>query len=150
MAGNNLPLISVVIPAYNHEKYVQECIESVIAQTYKNVELIVIDDGSKDNTWNKICELKEKCEKRFVNVIFETQKNQGTCITLNKLIDYSKGDFVAIIASDDKYLPNAIELLYNYLAEHSDVGLVHGLNLIMDENSRQCYWKDSVNMVLLL
>lgn len=48
------PLISVIIPAYNHENYVQECINSIIEQTYKNIELIIVDDGSKDSTWNKI------------------------------------------------------------------------------------------------
>ena len=59
-------LVSVVIPAYNHEKYIQTTIESVIAQTYKNIELLILDDGSSDNTWNKIQEMREKCERRFV------------------------------------------------------------------------------------
>ena len=51
------PLVSVIIPAYNHENYIQEAIKSIIAQTYKNIELIILDDGSKDSTWQKIQEL---------------------------------------------------------------------------------------------
>ena len=50
-------LVSVIIPAYNHEQYIQESIKSVINQTYQNIELVVIDDGSKDSTWQKICEM---------------------------------------------------------------------------------------------
>lgn len=68
-------LVSVLIPAYNHEKYVQGAIKSIINQTYQNIELIIVDDGSKGSTWQKIQELKEECEKRFVRVHFETKQN---------------------------------------------------------------------------
>ena len=78
-------LVSVLIPAYNHEQYVQLTIRSIIEQTYQNIELIVIDDGSKDSTWEKISELKSECEKRFRRVDFSTQENSGTCKTLNRL-----------------------------------------------------------------
>ncbi len=88
------PLVSVIIPAYNHENYVQECINSIIEQTYKNIELIIVDDGSKDSTWNKIQEMKAVCEKRFVRVHFETKENEGTCKTLNKLLSLAKGEFI--------------------------------------------------------
>ena len=64
--NSSLPLVSVIIPAYNHEKYVQETISSIIKQTYQNLELIVIDDGSTDNTWQEINNLKGICEKRFI------------------------------------------------------------------------------------
>ena len=59
------PLVSVIIPAYNHEKYIKKAIESIINQTYENIELIIVDDGSDDFTWNKIQEMKPLCEKRF-------------------------------------------------------------------------------------
>ena len=65
------PLVSVIIPAYNHEKFVQEAIKSIIEQTYQNIELIVIDDGSTDLTWQKILDIQEECNKRLSNVIFE-------------------------------------------------------------------------------
>ena len=87
---NTDDLISVIVPAYNHEKYIEECIRSIMAQTYQNIELLVIDDGSKDGTFEILQSLKPECEKRFVRVVFETQENQGTCVTLNRLIDLAR------------------------------------------------------------
>ena len=140
-------LISVIMPAYNHEKYVQEAIQSVINQTYQNIELIIIDDGSKDSTWQKIQELKPLCEKRFVRVIFETQENQGTCRTLNKLISYANGDYLFLIASDDKMKPQAIELEYDFLSKHPDYALCVGDDEIIDSDSKVCYWDNERNIV---
>ena len=60
-------LISVLMPAYNHENFVQDAIKSVISQNYKNVELLIIDDGSNDSTFEKIMELEEECKKIFKN-----------------------------------------------------------------------------------
>ncbi len=81
-----MDLVSVTISAYNHERYIEECIRSIIAQTYENIELLVIDDGSTDRTFEILQSLKPECEKRFVRVVFETQKNQGTKITGNKFL----------------------------------------------------------------
>ena len=67
-------LVSVIIPAYNHERFVQQTIRSIIGQSYKNIELIIIDDGSTDSTWLKINELKKECEERFSRVVFKTKK----------------------------------------------------------------------------
>ena len=72
------PLVSIVIPAYNHEKYIKETIKSLINQTYENLELIVIDDGSTDSTFEKLQELKQECEERFVRVVFQKKENEGT------------------------------------------------------------------------
>ena len=82
-----LPLISLLVPAYNHEKYIKETIDSLIAQTYPNLELIVIDDGSKDNTFAVLKSLEDVCHERFANVHFETQNNQGVVGTLNQLLE---------------------------------------------------------------
>lgn len=140
-------LVSVIIPAYNHEKYVQETIFSIINQTYKNIELIIIDDGSKDNTWQKINEIKDECKNRFANVVFETQENQGTCITINRLIASTKGDYIYLIASDDISKPNAIETEAQFLKNNPEYGLVVGDCEIIDENSKVCYWDDKHNIV---
>ena len=137
---NTNDLISVIVPAYNHERYVQECIRSIIAQTYQNLELIVIDDGSKDNTFAKLQELKPECEKRFVRVVFETQENQGRRITDNKLIDTARGKYLYLIASDDLAKPNAIETLHAFLSENPDYVLVVGDNEIVNADSERIYW----------
>lgn len=119
-----MDLVSVTISAYNHERYIEECIRSIIAQTYENIELLVIDDGSTDRTFEILQSLKPECEKRFVRVVFETQKNQGTKITGNKLIDMARGKYIFTIASDDVAKPHAIETLCTFLMKNT--GLCSG------------------------
>lgn len=140
-------IISVIIPAYNHEKFVQETIKSIIEQTYKNIELLIIDDGSSDDTWKKIIELKPVCEKRFTNIIFEKQKNQGSSKTLNKLLSFAKGNYIFIIASDDVAKPNTIEVLYSFLSKHSEYSLAVGDNEIIDCTSKRVFWDESRNNI---
>ncbi|MGN1091551.1 MAG: glycosyltransferase family 2 protein [Alphaproteobacteria bacterium] len=141
------PLISVIIPSYNHENYVQTTIRSVIEQTYQNIELIMIDDGSKDTTFEKIKEMENECKKRFVRFVYQKQENQGTCTTLNRLLAQVNGKYVAWIASDDKYTPNALSDLIEVLEENPDVGLAVGRNFIMDSEGKQCYWDKEKNNV---
>ena len=141
------PLVSVLIPAYNHEKYVQETIRSIINQTYKNIEIIVLDDGSKDSTWQKINELKEECEKRFVRVHFETKENEGTCKTLNKLISLSKGEYIYMIASDDISKCNAIEEEMSFLIQNEDYALAACNDEIVDSEGKTAYWDKKRNLV---
>ena len=134
------PLVSVIIPAYNHEKYVQEAIESIINQTYNNIELIVIDDGSSDSTWEKLNELKQKCEERFVRTHFETKENEGTCKTMNRLISLTEGKYIYLIASDDVSKPQAIQKECEFLEQNPDYSLVVGDSEIIDAKSKRCYW----------
>lgn len=139
MNTKDFPLVSVLIPAYNHENYIQETIESIINQTYPNIELIILDDGSKDKTWEKITELKPKCENRFVKIHFETKQNEGTCITLNKLLKLSSGEFVYIIASDDLAKPQAIEKEVKFLQDNPDYALAVGDNEYVDSMGKQIF-----------
>ncbi len=139
-------LVSVIIPAYNHENYVLETINSIICQTYKNIELIIVDDGSRDNTWELICSQEEKCRESFCNVSFETQENQGTCATLNKLISKAQGEFIYLIASDDLAKPEAIEIGVNFLKNNSEYGLVVGDNELIDGKGQICYWDKERNI----
>ena len=107
-------MISVVIPVCNEEKGIGKFLDTRLFPELKKLEkykfeIILVNDGSKDNTWQKILEMKEACEKRFKRVIFQTKENEGTCKTLNLLIDLAKGKFIYIIASDDIAKPNAIK-----------------------------------------
>ena len=144
---SNKALVSVLIPAYNHEKYVQETIKSIIDQSYKNIELIVLDDGSKDSSWEKILDMQNRCEQRFARVHFETKENEGTCKTLNKLMDLANGEFIFMIASDDLAKPNAIEEEINFLETHQDYSLAVGDNEIVDSESNVVYWDKDRNIV---
>ena len=140
-------LVSVIIPAYNHENYVQDTIKSIIEQSYQNIELIVVDDGSKDSTWQKIQELQDECERRFVRVHFETKENEGTCKTLNKLVSLANGDYIYLIASDDLAKPNAIEKEVEFLVKNKDYALVVGDNEIIDSEGCRAYWDRKRNLV---
>lgn len=141
------PLVSVIIPAYNHQNYIQETIKSIINQTYENIECIIIDDGSSDKTWQKIQEMQEKLKKRFARVIAQTKRNEGTCATLNKMLDLAQGEFIYLIASDDIAKPQAIEKEVDFLLKHEDYALIVGDNELIDSTSKVCYWDYERNIV---
>lgn len=95
------PLVSIAIPCYNHEVFIQEAIRSVIDQDYINIELIIIDDGSKDGSVQKIKEMVSECEKRFSRFVFKTRDNKGLSATLNEIVGLSNGFYFSTLASDD-------------------------------------------------
>lgn len=100
------PLVSIIMPAYNCERYIKEAIDSVIAQTYKHWELIVIDDGSKDDTAKIVDELSLKDSRIHLYV---NEKNQGVSATRNKGILIARGDWIAFLDSDDMWKPQKLE-----------------------------------------
>lgn len=134
-------LISVLIPSYNHDRYIIECINSIIGQTYKHIELIIIDDGSSDNTNNEIDSIKPICEKRFTKFIYiKHDQNKGIIETESELLNYSSGEFLFKIASDDMIKRNnTIEKLHNFLSQNKDYGLAVCDNDFIDSNSKKCY-----------
>lgn len=143
---DELPLVSVLISSYNHETYVQKTIESIISQTYEKIELIIIDDGSTDLTFEKILEMENVCKEHFVNVYFKKQKNQGIGLTCNELIKLSNGEYLYYIASDDLAKPNAITDQVCFLEKHKEYSLVVGNNEIIDNNGIVCYWDKKRNI----
>jgi alpha-1,3-rhamnosyltransferase len=128
----NQPLVSIIIPSYNHERYVEQAIMSAINQTYKSIELIIIDDGSTDKSPYIIKELLNKIDSSII--VFRVQNNIGLSKTLNKAIAMANGDFIAFLASDDAYLPKRIEECMNVLLNSkSDVCAVYSDGFIIDE-----------------
>lgn len=111
-------LVSVIIPAYNAEMYIKNCLQSVIEQTYQNIEIICVDDGSQDNSREIICNLAEKCDK--IKYIF--QQNAGVSAARNNGLSVAKGDFIVFLDSDDYIHPQAIELLLDCESKtHADI-----------------------------
>ena len=133
-------LISVLIPAYNHERYVEESVRSIMAQTYQNIELIVMDDGSTDGTFAKLQELKPECEKRFARVVMIQAAHNGVIKNLNEMIDVAEGEFIYSLASDDVSKPRAIEILHGFLSENPDYVLAVGDDEIINGASERIYW----------
>src|SRR5665647_800828 len=133
----NRPLISVAIPCYNHERYIQDCIKSVIDQDYENIELIIIDDGSSDNSVEKIKEMIPACEERFVRFGFRNRENKGLSATLNEAIEWCRGTYYSSIASDDVMLPKKTSTLLGYIEEDKDVAGIFCGVYILDSDGRK-------------
>jgi alpha-1,3-rhamnosyltransferase len=141
----NNDLVTVAIPAYNHQDYVQETIYSIIKQTHENIELVIFNDGSTDNTDAKIKELLPECKKRFVRLEYISKENEGLAATWNRAIDWAHSDYLYTIASDDIAMPQAVETLYHFLSRHKKYALAVGDNQIINEKGERCYWDKQRN-----
>ena len=120
------PLVSVLIPCYNCEKYVEEAVMSIIEQSYSNLEILVIDDGSTDNTGSILQELAQKDSRiRYI----KNETNLKLIRTLNKGIDLCRGKYIARMDADDISLPTRIVKQVNFLEKHPDIGIVGTLSL---------------------
>lgn len=108
MMSNNFPLISVIIPIYNVEEYISACIDSVLGQTYSNLEIILVDDGSPDNC-GKICDDYAKKDSR---IIVLHKKNGGLSDARNAGLDICKGEYIAFVDSDDIVHLDFINILH--------------------------------------
>lgn len=108
-------LISIIVPIYNVEEYLPECIESLINQTYKNIEIILVDDGSKDNC-GSICDEYAKKDNRIIVI---HKENGGLSDARNKGIDISKGEYLTFVDSDDVVSTQFIEKLYKMILENN-------------------------------
>ncbi|MGB2761797.1 MAG: glycosyltransferase family 2 protein [Maribacter stanieri] len=108
-------LVSIITPVYNSEKYLADNISSVLAQTYKNWELILVDDCSSD-TSEIICESFEKNDSRIK--YYRLAKNSGAGIARNKAIEMANGEFIAFLDSDDTWYPKKLEKQLNFMKEN--------------------------------
>lgn len=136
MNDKSMPLVSIVVPCYNHEKFVQECIQSIIDQDYQNIELIIIDDGSKDNSVKKIEAMRDVCEKRFTRFEFRHRSNKGLCATLNEALEWCEGVYFSPSASDDILATQKISSqVGTFKNNHDIVAVFTGIFLIdQDKN----------------
>jgi len=128
---NQEKLVSVIMPVYNCEKYVVDAINSVLKQTYSNLELIVIDDGSRDNTI-KIIENLSKQDSRIK--LIKNEKNLGVSATRNKGITYAKGEWIAFLDSDDIWISTKLEKQLKYADEVGAEFIFTGVAYINENN----------------
>lgn len=111
-----MDLVSIIIPNFNYSRYLKEAIKSLIHQTYERLELIFIDDGSDDDSWNTAEFLKYSYHKRFERfTTIKNDENQGICQTLNTAIPLVKGDITLILDSDDYLDKNFIQKTLEYM-----------------------------------
>ena len=144
MENTELPLVTVMIPSYNHEKYIKESIQSVIDQTYSRLELIVIDDGSKDNSIQIIEEMRLACEQRFEHFQFIFRENRGLSRTLNQGLSLARGEYFSIVASDDIMLPEKTAIQVDVFKKDSLITAVFGAHQYIDDESHVVSVKKAV------
>ncbi|MBD9633303.1 glycosyltransferase family 2 protein [Pseudomonas sp. PDM19] len=125
------PLISVLVPCYNRERYIEETLLSILGQDYPNFELIVVDDGSQDRSAEKIQALQQEHGFQFYR-----QANQGVSAALNTALSHARGELVATPDSDDIMMPGRLRLQANYLREHPEVGCLGGRAVYIDADGK--------------
>jgi alpha-1,3-rhamnosyltransferase len=143
LKNNTNPLVSIIIPCYNYEQYIEKCIQSAIGQTYENIEVIVVDNGSTDNSLEKIKLFsdneKVKIIELKINIPPGTEGKSSVGIAINESI----GEYISILYADDWYLPKKIEKqIHLFEKVDSSVSLVycHGYRFF-ENNKKSIRWK---------
>ncbi len=136
------PLVSIIIPTYNYEDYIVEAVESALNQTYSNIEVIIVDDGSSDDTKSRLFAYLD-----MERVIYLYQENQGLSAARNKGLQLAKGKYIQLLDSDDYLSINAIEEKVNYLENNVNVSFCYSKTINfrdVDADKRKFYsvWKE--------
>lgn len=118
MRSINLPLVSIIIPCFNSEEYISECVESALLQDYSNIEIIVVNDGSTDNSVNILKKLK--------GINLYTQKNSGACVARNFGLYKSKGKYIKFLDSDDFLEPGIVKKQVDLAEQLDDNNIIYG------------------------
>ena len=129
------PLVSVVILTYNRAGMLKEAIESVVAQTYQDWELLIFDDGSTDETEV----LVKRCQKEEPRIVYARQPHAGlpgVAVLRNRTLREARGSFIAFLDDDDKWLPEKLTTQLPYLEQHPQLGFVYAPVHVMDEKGR--------------
>ncbi len=126
------PLVSVCIPAYNNAEYIRDTIASVLNQTYRNIELIVVDDKSTDETASVVESVKDERLKLYRN-----EKNLGMVGNWNRCLKLATGEFIKLVCADDLLDADAIEKEAGAMREHPDVNLVESDTRLVDINGKK-------------
>lgn len=135
------PLVSVLVPCFNHERYIEECLLSILRQDYENLELIVVNDGSTDSSAEKIEALRKVHGFQFYQ-----QENKGVSAALNNALSHAQGEFIITHDSDDVMLAGRLRRQISYMLEHSEVGLLGAKVIYIDSNGKPIKHKVSDNV----
>lgn len=141
----NLPLVSICIPSYNSAEFVKQTIETVLAQTYGNIEVIVVDDVSKDNTAEIVKSFNSSKIKLEVN-----SKNLGVVENWNKSIDLASGEYIKIMGADDLLAPTCIEEQINaFLDTKENITLVSSYKYVINHKNKQIIYKKGFSQTIV-
>lgn len=141
---SNKPLVSVIVPCYNEGQYLLECIESIEKQTYKNIEIIVVNDGSTDSCTLEVLSQLDNTKLKVISI-----DNCGVAIARNVGIKYSKGNFILPIDGDDKIAPQYVERCMNVLLSNKEIDIVYSNTRLFDGKNK-IFGLSSFNMKSML
>ena len=133
--SEHLPLVTIGAANFNNSRYVIESLESIRAQTYPNIELVIVDDASKDDSPALIEEWLKTYDKPYRYIRHET--NGGLCKTCNDLIAHANGKYISLIGTDDLYVPEKIAKQVDLLENDPSAGMVYTDTYLIDENGKR-------------
>ncbi len=129
------PLVSILVPLYNHEGFIEKCLDSIIEDPYPEKEIVVLDDGSPDSSAQVVRAWHERNAARLGGRFeFKTRENRGVSRTLNELVSMANGDFIAFVSSDDYLLPGGIAARLDYLRQHPEKMAVVADYVVVDQH----------------
>lgn len=133
---NNKPQVSVVVPSYNHANFITTALDSVVAQSYNDYEIVILDDASSDQSIDQIQKFVDRHPEIPIKFL-KHEQNMGGVLTLNELIENASGVYIALINSDDLWMPDKLEQQVRFLESHVDVGAVFTQAFIVDDNGQK-------------
>lgn len=129
----NASLVSIVVPCYNGEKYIERFLKSIFNQTYSNLELIIVDDGSYDNTKKIIEKYQKKFEEKGIRFIYQYQQNSGQAAALNKGLKFFSGEYLVCMDSDDEIMPEFVKECVDFLEKQTSYAYCRGQAVEINE-----------------
>ena len=134
MVELTIPLVSIMVPVYQGENYIARCLESVLSQTHKNIQLIIVDDGSTDQTAKIVSEYISIFKDAGMTLIYKNQNNAGQAAAISTALKEVVGDYIAWFDSDDILLPNFVEDLLNCMLFHNTNYSIGQLEIVDESN----------------
>jgi glycosyltransferase involved in cell wall biosynthesis len=134
-----LPLVTVIVGAFNHERYVTQCLDSIVRGSYPSFEIVVFDDASTDAT-KKIIRAWADLHSETRVMFLDHQENRGLTASLNEAISHARGEYICLISADDVMLPNGIRDRVDYLVKNPDKLAVFADSQVIDEAGNLLYW----------
>jgi len=135
------PEVSVLIPSYNYARYLDEAIGSVLGQTFQDFEIVAVDDGSKDGSYEKLLAWQARCPGKIIAFRHPSGRNEGLCETYRAAFRASSGAIIAFLEADDCWAPENLERKVRVLKENPDVGVVFSRYRPFGSRGESFYWR---------